>query len=784
MKVTVKPKLSRLALLLGALAAALPVAAQTPPGGPVTTNGKLSIGTVATVRANNIRFADQFPGADAGAEINACVADLPSTGGTCDARGFQGPQTAAATILLNKPVTLLIGHATLTLAGNPGISANASGVRILGSSAHVSEIVQAAAGAHLISNTGGYTDFEVDHLRFVGAPGTVSVSPNNGIDVQGARRVNIHDNQFTGLQQEAVSIRNSTDVLVSGNEVWSVSNGIRLIGVQHGRVEHNTIRDTQLPATTFNVAFAVDSVSGTGFQNSMDLTYDHNVVINYVNSQAFLFHDGQNVTFTGNVGDNVSNLVSISPYAAPDVCANFTVAGNVYSGTTVAASQPANSGIYVDGQSVSLPSQHVAVTGNTINGANNAAKSDTSGGIGVNYADDVTIAGNTIRSPAGNAIFLGVSANRVNIRANNIVDVQPSTGTVRVGIALIPGGSATGRIEANSVDNATYGLRFDSPAPGLYAGMNHITNVTTRVLNGLQGQPAKANLSSQYDGWLGIGTAPLAPLDISQTFAGPTGSQIGARSMISLAPASADSTTSYGAVSAAQTLSGNSRNFTGTLAGLNAEFDHFGSGTASSANGALNVVTNRGSGTLNTAVSTSGAVENISAGVISNAQPFTSTIQNAGTGRISQAIAFYAPPPLNTGGGPPIATYFAFRADSPGAAATTAYGVYSGAGLSNYFGGPVTIGGGNPISKVIQVQTSLSIGAIAPGTSSDNSITVAGAAASNACFASPNYAVEPSLVWSCYVSAANNVKLRVANISSTSITPAANSNWRVWVVEE
>jgi Pectate lyase superfamily protein len=42
---------------------------------------------------NNIRFANAFSGSDECARIRAAIADLPTTGGTVDARGIQGAQT-------------------------------------------------------------------------------------------------------------------------------------------------------------------------------------------------------------------------------------------------------------------------------------------------------------------------------------------------------------------------------------------------------------------------------------------------------------------------------------------------------------------------------------------------------------------------------------------------------------------------------------------------------------------------------------------------------------------
>lgn len=74
-------------------------------------------GSVLLPRLNNVRYADQFAGSNAGAKIAACIADLPSTGGTCDARGLQGAQTISQNIFagVTKPVRLLFGHATFTV---------------------------------------------------------------------------------------------------------------------------------------------------------------------------------------------------------------------------------------------------------------------------------------------------------------------------------------------------------------------------------------------------------------------------------------------------------------------------------------------------------------------------------------------------------------------------------------------------------------------------------------------------------------------------------------------
>lgn len=72
----------------------------------------------ATRVDDNVRHCAQFTGANAGAKIAACIADLPSTGGTADARGLEGTQTIAQDVLssVTKPVTLLLGAGAYTLS--------------------------------------------------------------------------------------------------------------------------------------------------------------------------------------------------------------------------------------------------------------------------------------------------------------------------------------------------------------------------------------------------------------------------------------------------------------------------------------------------------------------------------------------------------------------------------------------------------------------------------------------------------------------------------------------
>lgn len=118
----------------------------TLPGG---AGGSVNGQAIAPKSVNSVRYANQYDGADAGAKIAAAIADLPSTGGTVDARGLVGNQTVSSTVAVgtaSKPVTLILDHATTYIPASAaldmfsigpngkvdGLSADVSGVTYTG----------------------------------------------------------------------------------------------------------------------------------------------------------------------------------------------------------------------------------------------------------------------------------------------------------------------------------------------------------------------------------------------------------------------------------------------------------------------------------------------------------------------------------------------------------------------------------------------------------------------------------------------------------------------------
>jgi hypothetical protein len=86
----------------------------SPSGNNNLTGNNTHSGTETFKYINNVRFADNFAGADPCIQIVAAITDLPSTGGTVNALGFQGGQPCSINPLagITKPILLLLGAAT------------------------------------------------------------------------------------------------------------------------------------------------------------------------------------------------------------------------------------------------------------------------------------------------------------------------------------------------------------------------------------------------------------------------------------------------------------------------------------------------------------------------------------------------------------------------------------------------------------------------------------------------------------------------------------------------
>lgn len=94
--------------------------------------------------------------------------------------------------------------------------------------------------------------------------------------------------------------------------------------------------------------------------------------------------------------------------------------------------------------------------------------------------------------------------------------------------------------------------------------------------------------------------------------------------------------------------------------------------------------------------------------------------------------------------------------------------------------GTLTLGGGTPIVQILSATASLDFPSIAASVSSELTVAVVGAVVGDSVHTVPNGAPETGLIWSAYVSAADTVTIRVANVTAAAINPAVRT-WRATV---
>lgn len=430
--------------------------------------------------------------ADGGTQITACVAALPSKGGVCDFRN-RGAIAAASSIVVSKPVTLLLRGTQLTLDGTPGIVIQADDVRIEGVSGETELIQGGALGSREVNRNVIYGNelrgLEIRGVTFEGIPCSMPEDNNNGIKLQNAApgsisRVWIADNVFTGFCDEAMLIQNAADVDVTRNTIYSVSDGIRFSGVDRGQIVNNVIRDSQLPNNgEFTVAIGLDTNATlddkVSYPDCADVRISGNKVSGYVNGEGVMVHGGSAIVISDNAFDNVLLGIGVDPLSPTDLVFDVTVAGNSYVGTTTsgASATTGNYGIFVGGGQETERPMRVDVRNNTIRQANEIAQSLGEGGIGVGYSSDVLIEDNVVSNSLYNGISMINPNDNLVIRGNRISNITGANANGVHGWL----GVQTGSIYFNAVDSATCGYRFDVHSPELLFGRNDATNVSVAV---------------------------------------------------------------------------------------------------------------------------------------------------------------------------------------------------------------------------------------------------------------------------------------------------------------
>lgn len=376
--------------------------------------------------------------ADGGTQISACIAALPSMGGVCDFRNY-GALTAASTIVVNKPTTLLLDGTQLTLNGSPGILIAANGVRIEGAAGQTKLIQGGTLGStpynRNVIDGNTLEDLKIEGITFMGIPCSVPQDNNSGIHLsnpspENISRVRVTGSTFTGFCLHGVMIQNASDVVIEDNVIYGVSYGIRFSGVTRGKIINNVVRDTQIANNgAFTVAIGLDTTAplddGLTYPISTDIQIAKNTVFDYVNGEAVMVHSGCDILISDNVFNNVLMGIGVNPFNSTDYLYDVTVTGNAYVGTTTsgASRTTGNYGIFVGGGgSAAIPS-NIIVTNNTVSRANEIARSGYQGGIRISEATNVLVQGNFVHDTFNTGILQTSLGSGVVIRENYVHNI-------------------------------------------------------------------------------------------------------------------------------------------------------------------------------------------------------------------------------------------------------------------------------------------------------------------------------------------------------------------------
>ncbi len=131
------------------------------------------------LKVNRTRNVALFAvGGDLGAQLAACEADLPATGGTCDATALEGASTFGTDVYITKPTKLVWPAGSITAANNARlyVQSNFEMVGQHGNNANnAGTIIHTQAGVPFVAGVGGSVSrLKVDGIKWIGPGGTTA----------------------------------------------------------------------------------------------------------------------------------------------------------------------------------------------------------------------------------------------------------------------------------------------------------------------------------------------------------------------------------------------------------------------------------------------------------------------------------------------------------------------------------------------------------------------------------------------------------------------------------
>jgi parallel beta-helix repeat protein len=234
-------------MLVASVAVGLPLRLQT---SALSGRHRTSISSHPSVQdRKSIRICDQFPGDTAGAQIAACIAALPASGGIAEASNFDGVQIISTDVFsgVNKSGELKICSATfkvstpITIPSNWTIRGCGRGSQFVSSSTALPPLPESGSPSAVLYVASGAVNVVIQDIYVKGAYiGTGTSDTAFGIYVgSGTKNVQILNNTVTNNSWSGILLKGSHHV-VQGNQtthnaidgIESFATDVRIIGNQ------------------------------------------------------------------------------------------------------------------------------------------------------------------------------------------------------------------------------------------------------------------------------------------------------------------------------------------------------------------------------------------------------------------------------------------------------------------------------------------------------------------------------------------------------------------------
>jgi hypothetical protein len=200
------------------------------------TGGTVS-GPVTATKIGAVYQADQFPGADFGAKLQACINALDSNyGGTCDARNFAGSLTMASNLNLSAAnVTINLPCSTIATAASIVVPAGTRNVTLHGCASRGTSAASGAQGGTVFLYSGNTA------LLRVGDPSFVA-------DTKGFRLDNaaLNTTAATSASAQAIAIYRTQEVSLAGLYLLGNANQTAIVLNGTGNYTGGTLEDLQI----------------------------------------------------------------------------------------------------------------------------------------------------------------------------------------------------------------------------------------------------------------------------------------------------------------------------------------------------------------------------------------------------------------------------------------------------------------------------------------------------------------------------------------------------------